>query len=47
MKIIDTGRAGFISSAVVCHINNDTDYLVVNVDKLIYDSNLASLTSVS
>jgi dTDP-glucose 4,6-dehydratase len=45
--IIVTGGAGFIGSAVVRHIINDTPHTVVNVDKLTYAGNLTSLNSVS
>lgn len=41
-----TGGAGFIGSAVVRHIINDTDYSVVNVDKLTYAGSLESLAGV-
>lgn len=41
-----TGGAGFIGSAVVRHLIDDTDYRVVNVDKLTYAGNLMSLKSV-
>lgn len=45
--IVVTGGAGFIGSAVVRHLINDTDHAVVNLDKLTYAGNLESLTSVS
>ena len=45
--ILVTGGAGFIGSAVVRYLINDTDYHVVNVDKLTYAGNLESLFSVS
>ena len=47
IKILITGGAGFIGSAVVRHIINNTDYSVVNIDKLTYAGNLKSLESVS
>jgi len=45
--ILVTGGAGFIGSAVIRHLINDTDYNVINVDKLTYAGNLESLVSVS
>lgn len=46
MKILVTGGAGFIGSAVVRHIIENTTDSVVNVDKLTYAGNLESLASV-
>lgn len=47
MKIIVTGGAGFIGSAVVRHIINNTKDEVVVMDCLTYAGNLDSLLSVS
>lgn len=47
MKILVTGGAGFIGSAVIRHIISNTRDSVVNVDKLTYAGNLESLREVS
>lgn len=46
MRILITGGAGFIGSAVIRYIINNTESNVVNVDKLTYAGNLESLISV-
>jgi len=47
MKILVTGGAGFIGSAVVRHIIENTQDTVINLDKLTYAGNLESLKSVA
>lgn len=47
MKIVVTGGAGFIGSAVVREIVENTAHEVVNVDSLTYAGNLESLKSVA
>jgi dTDP-glucose 4,6-dehydratase len=46
MKILITGGAGFIGSAFVRLAIAETDYRVVNLDKLTYAGNLENLTAV-
>ena len=43
MKILITGGAGFIGSALIRHLIADTQHAVLNVDKLTYAGNLDSL----
>ena len=45
-KLLITGGAGFIGSAVIRHIIGNTNHSVVNVDKLTYAGNLESLMSI-
>lgn len=47
MKLLITGGAGFIGSAVVRHIIENTQDSVLNIDKLTYAGNLESLASVA
>lgn len=46
LRILVTGGAGFIGSAVIRHIIRNTEHAVLNVDKLTYAGNLESLALV-
>ena len=43
MRILITGGAGFIGSAVVRHLARDTDHTIINLDKLTYAANLPAI----
>lgn len=45
-KIIVTGGAGFIGSALIRHLVNHTEHIILNVDSLTYAGNLSSLKEI-
>ena len=47
MRILVTGGAGFIGSALIRHLIKNTGHEVLNLDKLTYAGNLESLQSIA
>lgn len=47
MRILVTGGAGFIGSALIRHLIDNTEHEVLNLDKLTYAGNLESLTRIA
>ena len=47
MRILVTGGAGFIGSALIRHLIRHTGHEVLNLDKLTYAGNLESLSSIA
>ncbi len=47
MRLLVTGGAGFIGSAVIRYLIENTNHVVANVDKLTYAGNLDSVATVS
>mgnify|MGYP006091733419 CR=1 FL=1 len=46
-RIVVTGGAGFVGSAVIRYLMTNTSAVVLNIDKLTYAGNLSSLKTVT
>ena len=46
MRILITGGAGFIGTAAIQHVIENTDHAIINIGKLTYAGNLESLAKV-
>ena len=46
MRLLITGGAGFIGSAVIRHVIENTEHYILNVDNLTYSGKLESLISI-
>lgn len=47
MKILLTGGAGFIGSALIRYLISHSEYQIINVDKLAYAANLSNLADIA
>lgn len=47
LRILITGGAGFIGSALIRHLINNTEHQLANIDSLTYAGNLESLSSIT
>ena len=43
MKVLITGGAGFIGSAVIRHVLSETEHEILNIDKLTYAGSLSTI----
>lgn len=47
MRVLVTGGAGFIGSAMICYLIHNTHHTILNIDKLTYAGDLSTLNPVS